>query len=67
TPLLALEKIFTGEQIPAEWILPQEPILVDELDEWLQRNEGMPGGHYAKFGGEDLDGYPEVWQQRQIP
>jgi ribose transport system substrate-binding protein len=67
TPLLALEKIFKGEQIPAEWVLPQEPILVDELDEWLQRNEGMPGGHYAKFGGEDLEGYPEVWQQRQMP
>lgn len=67
TPLLALEKIFKGEQIPAEWILPQEPILADELDDWLQRNEGMPGGHYAKFGGEDLPGYPEVWQRRQMP
>ena len=67
TPLLALEKIFKGEQIPAEWVLPQEPILADELDDWLQRNEGMPGGHYAKFGGEDLPGYPEVWQQRQMP
>jgi len=27
----------------------------------------MPDGHYAKFGGEDLVGYPEVWQDRQIP
>jgi ribose transport system substrate-binding protein len=27
----------------------------------------MPDGHYAKFGGEDLPGYPEVWQERQIP
>ena len=67
TPLLALEKIFKGEQVPTEWVLPQKPILADELDDWLQRNEGMPSGHYAKFGGEDLDGYPEVWQQRQIP
>lgn len=67
TPLLALEKIFKGEQIPAEWVLPQKPILADELDTWLQRNQGMPGGHYAKFGGEDLPGYPEVWQQRQMP
>ncbi len=67
TPLLALEKIFKGEEIPAEWVLPQEPILADELDSWLERNEGMPGGHYAKFGGEDLPGYPEVWQQRQMP
>jgi ribose transport system substrate-binding protein len=67
TPLLALERIFKGEQIPAEWILPQKPILADELDSWLQRNQGMPGGHYAKFGGEDLPGYPQVWQQRQMP
>jgi ribose transport system substrate-binding protein len=67
TPLLALEKIFKGEQIPAEWVLPQKPILADELDSWLQRNQGMPGGHYAKFGGEDLPGYPDVWQKRQMP
>jgi ribose transport system substrate-binding protein len=67
TPLLALEKVFKGEPIPAEWVLPQKPILRDELDQWLQRNQGMPSGHYAKFGGEDLAGYPEVWQKRQIP
>lgn len=67
TPLLAAEKIFNGEQIPSEWVLPQSPITADELDGYLARNEGMPDGHYAKFGGEDLPGYPEVWQQRQIP
>jgi len=60
-------KVFKGEPIPAEWVLPQKPILKDELDQWLQRNQGMPSGHYAKFGGEDLAGYPEVWQKRQIP
>lgn len=67
TPLLAAQKIFAGEQIPKEWVLPQEPIEAGELDQWLAANEGMPDGHYAKFGGEDLPGYPEVWQQRQIP
>jgi ribose transport system substrate-binding protein len=67
TPLLALEKIFKGEEVPAEWVLPQTPITASELDDWLTRNEGMPDGHYAKFGGEDLPGYPEVWQKRQIP
>ncbi|GAA3685126.1 hypothetical protein GCM10023081_23360 [Arthrobacter ginkgonis] len=67
TPLLALEKIFKGEEVPAEWVLPQTPITAGELDDWLATNEGMPDGHYAKFGGEDLEGYPEVWQQRQIP
>ena len=67
TPLLALEKIFKGEEVPTEWVLPQSPITAAELDEYLDRNEGMPDGHYAKFGGEDLPGYPKVWQDRVIP
>lgn len=67
TPLLALEKIFKGEDVPTEWVLPQTPIPAGELDDWLAKNKGMPDGHYAKFGGEDLPGYPEVWQKRQIP
>ncbi|WP_336715972.1 substrate-binding domain-containing protein [Arthrobacter sp. USHLN218] len=67
TPLLAVQKIFAGEEVPAEWVLPQKPIPAEELDNWLERNDGMPDGHYAKFGGEDLPGYPEVWQQRQMP
>jgi len=67
TPLLAVEKIFAGEEVPAEWVLPQIPITEDERAEYLAANEGMPDGHYAKFGGEDLPGYPEVWQERQIP
>ena len=67
TPLLAAEMIFEGQQVPSEWVLPQDPITADELDEYLDRNEGMPDGHYAKFGGEDLPGFPEVWQDRVIP
>lgn len=67
TPLLALEKIFAGEEVPAEWVLPQEPIEESALGEFLEKNEGMPDGHYAKFGGENLPGYPEVWQERVIP
>src|SRR5690625_6859849 len=55
TPLLAAEMIFEGQEVPSEWVLPQDPITADELDEYLDRNEGMPDGHYAKFGGEDLD------------
>ncbi len=58
TPLLALEMIFAGEEVPAEWVLPQEPITEDERADFLAANEGMPDGHYAKFGGEDLPGYP---------
>ncbi|UMG93587.1 substrate-binding domain-containing protein [Nocardioides sp. TF02-7] len=67
TPLLALEKIAAGEPVPTEWVLPQEPITEDQRADYLEANEGMPDGHYAKFGGEDLPGYPEVWQERQIP
>jgi len=67
TPLLALEKIFAGEEVPKEWVLPQTPITEDERADYLEANDGMPDGHYAKFGGEDLPGYPEVWQERQIP
>jgi ribose transport system substrate-binding protein len=67
TPLLAVEKIANGEEIPAEWVLPQEPITEDERSAYLEANDGMPEGHYAKFGGEDLPGYPDVWQERQIP
>jgi ribose transport system substrate-binding protein len=67
TPLLAAQKIFAGEEVPKEWVLPQVPIEAGELDEWLEANDGMPDGHYAKFGGENLPGYPEVWQERQIP
>ncbi len=67
TPLLAVQKIFAGEEVPKEWVLPQEPITEDQRDSFLEANEGMPDGHYAKFGGEDLPGYPEVWQKRQMP
>lgn len=67
TPLLALEMIANGEPVPTEWVLPQEPITEEERAAYLEANDGMPDGHYAKFGGEDLPGYPEVWQERQIP
>lgn len=64
TPLLAAEKIFAGEEIPKEWVLPQSPITVDELDGYLAANEGMPDGHYAKFGGESLASFPGPWKNR---
>ena len=67
TPLLATQKIFAGEEVPKEWVLPQTPITEEERADFLTANEGMPDGHYAKFGGEDLPGYPQVWQKRQIP
>ena len=64
TPLLALQKIFAGEEVPTEWVLPQTPITEDERADFLAANEGMPDGHYAKFGGEDLPGFPDAWTDR---
>ncbi|MET1133065.1 MAG: substrate-binding domain-containing protein, partial [Aeromicrobium sp.] len=64
TPLLALQKIFAGEEVPTEWVLPQSPITEDDRAEYLKANDGMPDGHYAKFGGEDLPGFPQAWQDR---
>ncbi len=64
TPLLALQKIFAGEEVPAEWVLPQSPITEDDRADYLKANDGMPDGHYAKFGGEDLPGFPKAWQDR---
>lgn len=67
TPLLAAQMIFAGQQVPKEWVLPQSPITAEEVDEYLALNENMPDGHYAKFGGENLPGYPQVWEERVIP
>ncbi len=67
TALLAVKQVFAGEQIPSEWVLPQSSIQLEELASALSLNDGMPDGHYARFGGEDLPGYPTVWQERIIP
>jgi ribose transport system substrate-binding protein len=64
TPIEAAIQTWNGEEVPGEWVLPQEPITEAELDEFLERNADMPSLHYAKFGGEDLPGFPEVWQDR---
>ena len=56
--------IAKGEPVPSEWVLPQVPITEAERADFLAANEGMPDGHYAKFGGEDLPGFPEAWQDR---
>ncbi|WP_026876695.1 substrate-binding domain-containing protein [Jiangella gansuensis] len=64
TPILAATMIWAGEQVPSEWVLPQAPITDADRDEFLDRNAEMPSLHYAKFGGEDLPGYPSAWQDR---
>ncbi|MGH8882716.1 MAG: substrate-binding domain-containing protein, partial [Stackebrandtia sp.] len=64
TPVVAANMILNGEKVPQEWVLPQEPITDKDLDEYLKRNKGMPNLHYAKFGGEDLPGFPDAWKDR---
>ncbi|GAA1686856.1 hypothetical protein GCM10009830_37960 [Glycomyces endophyticus] len=64
TPVIAATMILAGEQVPAEWVLPQDPITEAELDQYLEINADMPSLHYAKFGGEDLPGFPDAWQDR---
>ncbi|QJW35040.1 substrate-binding domain-containing protein [Cellulosimicrobium protaetiae] len=64
TPILAAQMIWAGEQVPSEWVLPQSPIEAEELDAYLEANKDMPSLHYAKFGGEDLPGFPEAWTDR---
>ncbi len=64
TPIEAAVMIWDGEEVPSEWVLPQEPITEADRDQYLELNADMPSLHYAKFGGEDLPGFPDVWQDR---
>lgn len=64
TPVLAAQMIWSGQEVPAEWVLPQEPVTDADLAGFLDANADMPSLHYAKFGGEDLPGYPEAWTDR---
>lgn len=59
TPIIAAEMILSGEEVPAEWILPQPPITQENLDQYVQTN--MPTQHYALCGCENMPGYPERW------
>ena len=62
TPIIAATRILSGEEVPKEWILPQEPITQEELEQVVADNEGLPDLHYATCGCEDLPGYPEDWE-----
>ncbi|MCU1408719.1 MAG: monosaccharide transporter substrate-binding protein family [Microbacteriaceae bacterium] len=67
TALLATAMLFQGQPIPKDWVLQQVPVAQKDLDRVLAANKGMPDGHYSSFGGEDLPGFPEVWQNRVMP
>ena len=69
TPLLALGKDLQGRADSGRMGAAAEAHHSrTNWTEWLRApTRACPSGHYAKFGGEDLAGYPEVWQKRQIP
>ncbi|WP_233563818.1 substrate-binding domain-containing protein [Cryobacterium tepidiphilum] len=67
TALLATAMLFEGKPIPKDWVLPQVPVTKDDLDAVVAANKGMPDGHYSSFGGENLPGFPTVWQNRTMP
>jgi ribose transport system substrate-binding protein len=60
TPIIAAVRILSGEQVPAEWNLPQPLIAEDNLQDYLQPD--MPPLHYALCGCEDMPGFPQDWQ-----
>ena len=68
TPLLALEKIFAGEEVPAEWVLPADA-------DHRGRARRLPGGQRRACPtgttpssvARTSPGYPEAWQDRRSP
>ena len=60
TPVIAAVRILSGEQVPAEWNLPQPKITEENLQDYLQPDMGPL--HYALCGCEDMPGFPERWQ-----
>lgn len=60
TPVIAAVKILSGEEVPAEWNLPQPKITEETLSDHLQPDMGPL--HYALCGCEDMPGFPEDWQ-----
>ena len=59
TPVIAALRVLAGEEVPAEWRLPQPVITEETLERYV--NEDMPPLHYAMCGCEDLPGYPGEW------
>ena len=63
TAVLAAQKIWAGEEVPSEWVLPQVSVKTpEERDEILTKYADMPNLFYASFGGEDLPAYPAGYQ-----
>src|SRR5918992_2167932 len=53
TPIIAATRILSGEEVPKEWILPQDPITEENVDQVVEDLADMPPLHYATCGCEN--------------
>jgi len=60
TAIIATVMVLNGEQVPANWNLPQPLIDESNLAQYLQPD--MPPLHYALCGCEEMPDFPERWQ-----
>ncbi len=60
TPILAAVMILQGEQVPANWNLPQPKITAETLDQYAAPD--LPPLFYPLCGCQEMDGFPEDWQ-----
>lgn len=59
TPIIAALQILNGEPVQKRWVLPQQPVTQENLDQYY--NPAMPPLHYAQCGCEEMPNYPEAW------
>ncbi|NUT51137.1 MAG: substrate-binding domain-containing protein [Saccharothrix sp.] len=60
TPVIAALRVLNGEQVPAEWVLPQPKVTQDDVRDFIAQD--MPPLHYAMCGCESMPGYPGPWK-----
>ena len=68
TPLLALEQIFAVEDVPAEWVLPQEPITEEQVQGAIDTARAVGDDNIQRRTGGEVR--PDLWthgssEQRQ--
>lgn len=64
TAVLAAVNFLQGETVQRNWYLPQPDVIAENLDQY--ENSDMPPLHYALCGCEDMENYPDAWQNPDI-
>jgi len=62
TPIIAATLILSGEQVRAEWVLPQPVITAENLGRYVRPD--VPPQHYALCGCENMPAFPRRRQDR---